>query len=332
MKSVITTMLLTVWVVAAAQIGAKVKAASDLEGSWTNSDFGYAMTLELLTGGKGSFDGETMTWAVTGQQIRMNWGDIAETYTWQLNGQQLTLTGGDLDGPLTFVRAGASSTSSAPFVTKASTDTGLAGVWTGNGEELEFRTDGSMFYNGVELTYVTSGTELTLRTENGSAIFQYQLQGNQLTLSGGNTSLHYSRKGTSNSTTASSTTTAGHIAMEMVGKWCYVNVTSNSSGGWSTDECFTLYENGTYEYYSENSGSATGYNSYGTQIYAGGTSGSNSDRGTWRVQGNQLIAQSQTQGQVIYLFQKQNHPKNNDPMIVIDGRAFVTQYQKEPWR
>ncbi|HZV69137.1 MAG TPA: hypothetical protein VFG10_06315 [Saprospiraceae bacterium] len=31
--------------------------------------------------------------------------------------------------------------------------------------------------------------------------------------------------------------------------------------------------------------------------------------------------------------EQRNHPKNvNDPMIVLDGRAFVTAYNKPPWR
>ena len=78
--------------------------------------------------------------------------------------------------------------------------------------------------------------------------------------------------------------------------------------------------------------SAKGYNSYGDQTFSGGTAGQSSDKGTWRVLGNNLIVNSQTQGQITYQFSKQNHPKTGDPMIVINGRAFVTFYQKPSWR
>jgi hypothetical protein len=111
----------------------------------------------------------------------------------------------------------------------------------------------------------------------------------------------------------------------LVGKWCYVNVNSTNSGGSSTSECITLYANGTYEYYSESSMSVN------TNEYAGGTNNQSSDSGTWRVAGNTIIANSKTQGTKTYSLQKVNHPKNGDPMIVIDGRAYATYYQKKPW-
>jgi hypothetical protein len=118
----------------------------------------------------------------------------------------------------------------------------------------------------------------------------------------------------------------GTISQELVGKWCYVNVNSTYSGGSSSSTCFTLNADGSYEYYSESSRSVN------TADMNGGISSQNSDRGTWTVQGDRIYYNSQTQGQGYYQFQKRNHPKNGDPMIVIDGEAYVTFYNKEPWR
>jgi len=44
-----------------------------------------------------------------------------------------------------------------------------------------------------------------------------------------------------------------------------------------------------------------------------------------------LFVQSQKEGSKVYSFEKRNHPKTNEPMIVIDGDIYVTYYQKAPW-
>ncbi|MBS1554506.1 MAG: hypothetical protein JSU09_06240 [Bacteroidetes bacterium] len=64
----------------------------------------------------------------------------------------------------------------------------------------------------------------------------------------------------------------------------------------------------------------------------GGTSSKSSDRGKWWLKGDRIYYQSQTQGDGSYAFEKRNHPKNGDPMIVLDGDTYVTFYNKPPWR
>jgi hypothetical protein len=49
------------------------------------------------------------------------------------------------------------------------------------------------------------------------------------------------------------------------------------------------------------------------------------------VSGNALTGTSNTGRVANYAFEKRNHPKNNDPMLVINGDAFVTYYQRPPW-
>jgi hypothetical protein len=108
---------------------------------------------------------------------------------------------------------------------------------------------------------------------------------------------------------------------ELAGKWCYMsNVTAND-GGRISSTCFTLYPNGTYEYYSETNSS----NPYG------GTASQSSDSGTWSVSGGTLIANSRSRGRQVYTLEKRNHPKTGDPMLMVDGDAFVTYTQRRPW-
>lgn len=107
----------------------------------------------------------------------------------------------------------------------------------------------------------------------------------------------------------------------MAGKWCYVSVSNTGQVSGSTDSCFTLYPNGTYEYSGESSNS----NQYG------GTASQTTDHGTWRVSGSMIFVNSQLKGPTSYTLEKRNHPKNNDPMLCLDGKCFVTFYQKAPW-
>jgi hypothetical protein len=333
MKWSILFVLLNLSAASWGQIGAKTNNPDlKIQGKWVNTSFGYAMELILNQGGQGSFDGEKMSYSISGNELTTNWSGNSVKYTFVLNGNILTLSGGDLDGTISFSRENASSQPSIQASgTNNNSPSSLIGTWTGQGEEMSFAANGTMKYNVYDMKYSISGNTLTMQSPNGNVSFEYSINQGQLLLSSNGQVFYYQSSNPSNGVTNSPTSAQGNVTRDLVGKWCYVNVTSNSSGGWSTDECFTLYENGTYEYHSENSGSAAGYNSYGNQTYAGGRSGSNVDRGTWSVSGSTLIVDSQSQGRINYTFQKKNHPKNNDPMIVINGRSYVTFYQKSPW-
>jgi hypothetical protein len=100
-----------------------------------------------------------------------------------------------------------------------------------------------------------------------------------------------------------------------------------NQGTSSSSRCITLNADGTYIYNSESSRSVN------TPDYYGGTNAQNSDQGTWYVNGDRIYYNSQTTGQGSYRLEKRNHPKNvNDPMIVLDGEAYVTATQRPPWR
>ncbi|WP_339815835.1 hypothetical protein [uncultured Imperialibacter sp.] len=324
---------------ALAQIGSKVKeqTSQGLPGTWVNTEFGYTMTLLLLSNGSGEFDGESITYTAGDNSLAIKFATEVVTYQYNLAGDQLTLSGGDLDSAITFGKSGAERQATAnalPTQTADSPTRSIVGKWESQGQVLDFMANGKVVIDGNSFDYQTQGTTVILSTPQGAVQFQYQLGGNTLTLTGPGGSLVYNKFNGSvppaGPTGVSSN--SGSAPAELAGKWCYVNVASTGSGGWSTDECIILNANGTYEYYSENSGSATVTNQYGTQIATGGTSSQTSDAGTWSLQGSVLVASSRSGGNQSFTFEKRNHPKNGDPMIVLNGRTYVTFYQKPPWR
>jgi hypothetical protein len=62
-----------------------------------------------------------------------------------------------------------------------------------------------------------------------------------------------------------------------------------------------------------------------------GTASQTDDYGRWCANGNTLTATWNTGRVATYTFEKRNHPKNNDPMLVVNGETFVTYFQKPPW-
>ena len=114
---------------------------------------------------------------------------------------------------------------------------------------------------------------------------------------------------------------AGSIAPELVGKWCYMANVYANDGGRQSNTCFVLNGDGTYAYHSETSSSGQ----YGS------TASQADDQGHWVASGNTLTATSVSGKVSSYTFEKQNHPKTHDPMLVVNGQAFVTYFQKPPW-
>lgn len=312
-------------------------AQPNLQGIWHNSDFGYQMTLLLNADGSGEFDGEMIRYTVQGNQLKMVMEGTTISYGYSVSGNVLNLSGGDLDGPISFKRAGAGndeqsgvSTTQAlsqrpPADPPAPTagNTQLLGVWSGNGESIEFKNNGQCIYLGNTFGYQASDRQITLTARDGSIAFGYSIQGNQLMIAGPNGNVTYT-KGAATNTAAAGTK---GVAMELVGQWCWVDVTSTNSGGSSSSRCITLNADGTYTYEAERSMSVN------TNAYYGGTNSQSSDRGTWYVQGDRIYYTSQINGQGSYRLEKRNHPRNvNDPMIVLDGEAYVTQTYRQPWR
>ncbi len=312
-----------------AQIGTKVQQQQSITGTWLNSDFGYQMKLVLHADGTGEFDGEAIRYKSDSKQLTITQAGQSTTYTFTLNGNALTLSGGDIDGSINFSRTSGQVTSQQPITnivteTPKTTENSLVGKWSAQGESIEFTSQGKCLYFGQTFDYQLSGNQLTLVTAQGNAVFVYAVQGDQLNLTANGQTISYTKGEKQHSAPASG---KGQIAQELVGKWCYVNVTSSSSGGSISERCITLHPNGTYEYYGESSRSVN------TNSYYGGTNSQNSDNGTWTYDGQNLYYNSTAGGgSGAYRLEKRNHPKNNDPMIVLDGETYVTFYQKAAWR
>lgn len=336
-------LFLIVGLTANAQIGARVKApvAQGVHGVWENNEFGFTMTLMLMEDGSGEFDGEVISYSTSDNNLMMKFASGTTTYQYSMASSQLTLSGGDLDEPIVFKKSGGSeggmvSQTGGSASGEASTGSSgsIVGRWENQGQVLDFQSSNKVLIDGNSFDYQTQGSTVILSTPQGAVQFQYQLGEGHLTLTGPGGSLVYRelKEGEPVVKIQNVSAAGGGSAAELAGKWCYVNVVSTGSGGWMTDECITLNENGTYEFYSENSGSASVTNQYGGQVAFGGTSSQNQDAGTWQVQGYSLVAQSQSGARQTFTLEKRNHPKNGDPMIVLNGRTYVTHWQKAPWR
>jgi hypothetical protein len=293
---------------------------------------GFQMTLMLNADGSGEFDGDAIRFSTQGDKLTVTQNGTSNTYTYILSGNSLKLSGGDLDQPITFTRQGATTPNQAvePAAAKSQPSTtlpkNLIGVWSGYNETLEFKNSGECVYRGQAYRSSVSGNIITLETTQGNFLMEYAVTGNQLNLTVNGQKVVYTKSGTTNPTTSTAQSGRGNLDMTLVGKWCYMNVSSSYSGGSSTSECITLKADGTYEYYSESSRSVN------TNTVTGGTASQNSDQGTWWTEGNRIHYNSRSSGQGSYQLEKRNHPKNvNDPMIVLDGRTYVTATLKNPW-
>ncbi len=320
-----------------AQIGAKAQQSGKLTGIWQNSQFGYQMTLMLNADGSGEFDGEMIKYTSQANKLSLVQDGQTTVYTFILQGNSLTLSGGDLDGNIVFTKGGTQNTqvvqtqipqSIQQQTTISQNANEVIGVWSGNGESVEFKSNGQCSYAGNTFQYQVSQGQITLITPQGNAMLAYSVKGNQLTLSANGQQFTYTKgAGNVGQVPAQNQTQTGdgRVAQELVGKWCWTNVNSTNTGGSSSSECIVLNGNGTFEYASERSMDTN------TSSFYAGTSSQGSDRGTWWVQGDRIYYNSQARGQGSYQLQKMNHPKTGDPMIVLDGEPYVTYFQKPRW-
>lgn len=326
--SIFLAVILSVPILTVAQIGAKAQQ-NKIQGIWQNNSFGYQMTLMLNADGSGEFDGDAIKYTTQGSNLSITIVQQNQTnvYTYTLQGNSLTVSGGDLDQAVTFSRNGSTPQPVSANTSTPSTENSILGVWSGNGETIEFNNQGQCLYLGQTYPYQLSSGHVTLQTAQGNLMMAYLVSGNQLSLTVNGQTINYSKGGNATPGNVQPSPGGRRVAQELVGKWCYVNVNSTSSGGSSTEQCITLNADGSYEYYGESSRSVN------TNSYAGGTNSQSSDRGTWTYDGTRIYYSSSSgAGSGSYLLEKINHPKNNDPMIVLDGTTYVTFYQKSPWR
>lgn len=307
------------------QLGAKVQQAG-VYGNWFSNSDDYQIKLILNKSGDGELDGEGIRFTVSGNKLIIDTTGETISYTYVLQGNALTVSGGDLDQAITFTRANASTSVSKTETTAVSTSANIIGVWSAQGETLEFKPDGQCIYLGNTFTYNQSNTSITIITTQGNAQFSYSVKGNQLHLMANGQEVVYTKSGARNNTASSSFNNAQNIDQNLVGKWCWTNITSTNTGGSSSSECIVLQSDGTYQFAAERSMDTN------SSTFYGGTSSQSSDQGRWWVQEERIYYNSPTRGQGSYRLELRNHPKTGDPMIILDGDAYVTFYQKTPWR
>ncbi|HEX5051462.1 MAG TPA: hypothetical protein VFZ65_06790 [Planctomycetota bacterium] len=115
----------------------------------------------------------------------------------------------------------------------------------------------------------------------------------------------------------------GGVAEELVGQWIWMsNFSANNGGGSQTNTWIMLQADGRYQWHHDSV--STNPN--------GAAWGSQDETGSWSAAGDSITfrpdrGEPYTQG-----LEKRNHPKNvNDPMIVLDGKAYVTATNRRPW-
>jgi hypothetical protein len=215
----------------------------------------------------------------------------------------------------------------------------LSGTWRGsmNGQpaELVLKAGGGGSFNGQGLRWQVLAGSLLLEQGGEVMAYGYSLQGNRMTVSGGDLGAPVQLERGGKAGTAARAAAApgaqapragGGVRPELAGRWCYLaSFSANAGGGSQSSRCFELRADGSYRYQSEGSMSAQAPGMWG------GTSSSSSDSGRWTASATSITAHSANGGSTTYPLELRNHPGTRDPMICLDGDCYVTQYQKPSW-
>ena len=239
----------------------------------------------------------------------------------------LVVSGGNLESPLTFVRQNNAKgfgklrpTAEGEQKETKPKEHGIVGRWQSSEATVQINDDGTLNLNGGTYRYSVKGNNITLANNEGALTFPFKLSGDTLQVLVDGRLVVYKRL-TGSASVENMGSTSATNPQELFGKWCYMSNVNSSGGGRMSNSCFTLYQNGTYDYYSETSSSGP----------IASSASQESDSGTWSVTGNTLTAHSRARGTLTFSFEKRNHPKTGDPMILLDGDAFVTYSQRSPW-
>jgi hypothetical protein len=199
----------------------------------------------------------------------------------------------------------------------------LVGHWLcqADGTKVEIRADGTLTINGEEYAYKVRSSVINVVGEEGAMAIPFQLDGDTLTVDVEGREMVYTRvKPGTKSAGPVARSGDGGVAQALVGKWCYMSSLTGSNS-YMSSRCFVLNANGTYQYSAESSSGGA----YGS------TAGQSHDAGRWSATTTTLTAISNSQGRTVYPIELRNHPRTGDPMIVVDGDAYVTAYPKKPW-
>jgi len=236
----------------------------------------------------------------------------------------------------------------------------IIGQWKSKDETLDVQVGGTILINGQSFPYTRDGWVFTIQGPQGPVAYPFQIQGDTMTVTMNGQPVVYTRirpepaAGTtatgllpppaaggapSSGTTLApggatpgatlapggspppSPEAAGAVAPELVGKWCAISNVNANDGGRQSNTCFALNPDGSYSYHSETASSGA----------FGATASQSDDAGRWVASASTITATSNSGKVQTFNFVKQNHPKSRDPMLVVNGQAFVTYFQKPPW-
>jgi len=298
--------------------------STDLLGRWINQTHGYAMVLQFHDQKNGTFDGVNFNYQLKNTETLVLYINGAPTnYHYQLLSNQFTLSGGELDGALVFKKEAKQSVDKMTSETLQTENTAkpnaIIGRWKGNGELIEFRSDGICVFQNEEIRYRLFENQILLDLAQQTIAMNYTLRENDLRLELNKQKFSYRREGVEVRKPVDRHPTA------LTGRWCYINAQMSSSAG-TTEACLTLYANGQYTYATEKS---TNTNAI---LFWGGSNVQEDDSGSWWYAGEKIHYQSKQTGKTgSYQLEKRNHPENKKPMLVFDGSTYVAQYQKAAW-
>lgn len=203
----------------------------------------------------------------------------------------------------------------------------LVGTWS-NADEgtVVIRADGTMTIDGAKYIYKIKNSVMTIVGDDGILNVPFTLNGDTLKAEVDGREVIYKRvkpeakDALQGAGAGSGSSVSGGVIQALVGKWCFMSNLTGSNARMSS-RCFVLNADGTYEYSSETSSSGP-IASSASQEY---------DTGRWTATQTSLTAFSDKHGKIVYPIELKNHPKTGDPMIVVDGDAYVTAFQKRPW-
>ena len=321
-------------VVACSTVALARRQSNALAGSWDGSYAGQQLALVLKADGTGTLNGQPFNYSVRGRNLVAEAGGEVYVYQFSLEGDRLTVSGGVFEGSsVAFARKGAggeegprgggggarSSGSGGGGRAPGEGGGGLVGRWRSSEATVEIRGDGTLVLNGETLRYRVRGNTITISGDEGSLDIPFRLAGDTLTVEVQGREIVYKRVAEGEEGSAAG---GGARPQELVGKWCYLSNVNTGSGGRISNICFELTADGRYTYQGETSSSGPVASS-ASQEY---------DEGTWTATATTITAHSRTGRVTTFRLEKRNHPKTGDPMLVLDGDAFVTFYQRPPWR
>lgn len=273
---------------------ATAQGINPLTGVWSNAQFGELLVLQLNANGTGTFDGVPLQYEITAPRLTIRLKGHETVYTYSYNNDQLMISGGDLESPLTFIR---NAQDSEPLL--LTTSNALIGLWSGNGELVEFRADGKCRYGEKVFSYKLSQGHVVMEISGGNQVFEYVLSMGKLVLIADGERSVFTRVIPVDN--PDSRKRSERNPLDIVGQWCYLTTTTGEHG----DKCITLHADGTYQFKIE-------------------SSSQENDSGTWFVDGNRLYYQSRLRGTGFYQLERRHHPvRANEPMIVLDNEPFV---------